>query len=62
MTTQKIIGTIIGILVFALIDYKAWLDSPADADGKKQPFNVFVALPRWVVGALAGGEVGGGAE
>lgn len=61
MTTNKIIGVVIGVLILGLIDYKAWLDSPMDADGNKPPFNIFVAFPRWIVGALAGGEIGGGA-
>jgi hypothetical protein len=62
MTANKLIGTAIGVILLALMDLKTWWDSPKDEDGNRQPFNFFVALPKWIVGALAGGEIGGGAE
>lgn len=62
MTFWKLAGIAIGVVALGLADYKAWRNQPAKPDGTKPAFDVWTAAPRWIVGALAGDQVGGAVD
>jgi hypothetical protein len=59
MSKQKMIAIGLGIVAAAIVDIKAWWARPLQRDGRREPFDIWTAIPRWIVGGLAGDAVSG---
>lgn len=63
--TPKMWTTITGVLILAAMDVLAWRKAwnAAVAEGRAHPkFDWIMAVPKWIIGGLAGDVVGTGVE